>query len=118
MYLYVRILEIGTVVLTKKQKQHASQGDDASAAEAAPGRVGRGGQGEVRRAYSTPNGGFHLALLIGRLRLKTWPKADFVGCSYHRSTFRTRVLSTGKYLLPVIDNVLISKYLNFKIRTS
>ena len=44
-------------------------GDDASTAEAAPGRVGRDEQGEARRANTTPNGGPHLEL--GRLRLKT-----------------------------------------------
>ena len=45
-------------------------GDDANTAEAAPGRVERGEQGEARRANSTPHGGLHLEL--GRLRLKTW----------------------------------------------
>ena len=50
--------------------QQASRGDDASKAEAAPGRVGRGEQGETKRANSAPNGGPHLGL--GRLRLKTW----------------------------------------------
>ena len=64
-------------ILTKKQKLHPSPGDDASTAEAAPGRDGRGEQGEARRANSTPNCGPHLELLIDRLRLKTWSKCDF-----------------------------------------
>ena len=34
----------------QKRKQHASQGDDASTAEATPDSVGRGEQGEARRA--------------------------------------------------------------------
>ena len=67
-YTYEYRLEIGTVILTKNRKQHASQGDGASTAEAAPGRVGRGEQGKARRANSTPNGGPHLEL--ARVRLK------------------------------------------------
>ena len=35
------------VILTKKRKQHASQGDDATTAEAVPGRVGGGEQGSA-----------------------------------------------------------------------
>ena len=64
-------------ILTKKQKLHPSPGDDASTAEAAPGRDGRGEQGEARRASSTPNCGPHLELLVGRLRLKTYSKTEF-----------------------------------------
>ena len=41
--------------LTKKRKQHPPPGDDASTAEAAPGKVGRDEQGEARRANTTPN---------------------------------------------------------------
>ena len=63
MHLYVRM--DAWDILTKKRKQHPSPGDGASTAEAAPGRVGRGGQGEARRAITTPNGGPHLELLIG-----------------------------------------------------
>ena len=48
-----------------------------STAEAVPGRVGEGEQGEARRANSSMNDGLHLELLIGRLRLKTWLKPDF-----------------------------------------
>ena len=44
MYLYVRIESWD--ILTQKRKQHPSQGDDASTAEAAPGRVGRDEQVE------------------------------------------------------------------------
>ena len=44
---------MGTVILTKKKKQHASPGDDASTDEAAPGSVGRGEQGEARRTINT-----------------------------------------------------------------
>ena len=39
-------------------------------AEAAPGKVGKGMQGEAPRANSTPNGAPHLEL--GRGKLKTW----------------------------------------------
>ena len=60
--------------LTPKRKQHPTLGDDASTAEAAPGRVRRDEQGEARRAKNTPNGGPHLELV--RLRLKTWYKSD------------------------------------------
>ena len=59
----------------KRKQQHPWQGDDASTAEAAPGRVGRGEQGEPRRANRTPNGGPRLEL--GRLRLKSCSKSDF-----------------------------------------
>ena len=62
-------------MLTKKREQQPLQGDDASAAEVAPGRVGRDEHGEARRANTTPNGGPHLEL--ERLRLKTWSKSDF-----------------------------------------
>ena len=48
--------------LTKKRKQHLPLRDDASTAEAAPGRVGRDDQGEAHRANTTPNGGPHLEL--------------------------------------------------------
>ena len=58
----------------KKRKEHASPGNDANTAEAS-GSVGRGEQGEARPAYSTPNGGPHLALALSRL--KTWCKIDF-----------------------------------------
>ena len=49
--------------MTKKRKQHRSQGEDASTAEVAPGRVGKGEHAEARRANTTPNGGPHLELL-------------------------------------------------------
>ena len=47
---------VGTVISTKKRKQHPSRWDDASTADAAPGTVGRGKQREARRANSTPSG--------------------------------------------------------------
>ena len=53
MYLYVRIDALS--ILTKEQKQHPPQGDDADTAEAAPGRVGRYEQGEAHRANTTTN---------------------------------------------------------------
>ena len=61
--------------MTKKRKQPPAPGGDASTAEAVPGRVGNGEQGEALRANTTPNGGPHLEL--ARLRLKTWFKYDF-----------------------------------------
>ena len=73
MYLYVRIGAWD--ILIKKQKQHPSAGNNASTAEAAPGGVGRGQQGEARRAETIRNGVPHLEL--GRLRLKTRSKSDF-----------------------------------------
>ena len=73
MYLYVRI--DGWDILAKKRKQQPPPGDDASTAEAAPGRVGRDEQGVARRANTSPNGGPHLEL--GRLRLKTCSKSGF-----------------------------------------
>ena len=77
MYLYVRIHTRDRTgsLNKKKRKQHPSPGEDASTAEAAPGRVGRDGQGEARRANTTPKGGPHLE--GGRLRLKTCSKYDF-----------------------------------------
>ena len=57
----------------KKRKQYPPPGDDASTAEASPGKVGRDEQGEARRANATPNGGPHLEL--GRLRFKIWSKS-------------------------------------------
>ena len=55
------MLEIETISSKKKEeKEHPSPGDDASTAEAAPGRVRRGEQVEARQANSTPNGGPHL----------------------------------------------------------
>ena len=59
----------------KKRKQHPPQGDDASTAEAATCRVGRGDQGEARPAISAPRGGPHLDL--GCLQLKTWSRSGF-----------------------------------------
>ena len=50
MYLYVRIDTFG--ISTKKRKK-APPGDDASTAEAAPGRVGRDEQG--RHVEQTPH---------------------------------------------------------------
>ena len=73
MYMYVRI--DAWDILTKKRKQHPPLGDNASTAEAAPGRVGRNDQCEARRANTTPSHGAHLEL--GHLRLKTWSKSDF-----------------------------------------
>ena len=46
-----------------------------STAEAAPDRVGKGEQGEARRANRTPDGGPPLEL--GHFRLKNWSKSDF-----------------------------------------
>ena len=60
MYLYVRV--DAWEILTKKRKQHPTLGDDASTAEAAPGRVRRDEQGETRRENTTLNGGLHLEL--------------------------------------------------------
>ena len=74
MYLYVRIN--GSDILTKKRKPHPPPGDDASTAGAAPGRVGRGEQGEARPAINALRGGPHLDL--GHLRLKTWSKSDLL----------------------------------------
>ena len=62
-YTYEYVLEIGTTIVKKQQRnQHASPGGNASTAEAAPGRFGRGEQGEARRANTTPNGGPPLEL--------------------------------------------------------
>ena len=61
--------------MTKKRKQHPTQGDDASTVYAATCKVVRGEQGEARQTMSAPNGGPHLDL--GRLRLNTWSKFDF-----------------------------------------
>lgn len=55
-------------MLTKKRTEHSPQGDDAGAAEATPGTVGKDEQGEAHRGKPTPSGGPHLQL--GRLRLK------------------------------------------------
>ena len=67
-----------TASLAGRRREHGGglsrQSPDASTAEASPGRVRRGEQGEARRANSTPNGGPHLEL--GRLRLTTWSKTD------------------------------------------
>ena len=60
----------GIKKMTAKRKQHPPPGDDASTAEAAPGTVGIDEQGKARQVNTTPNGGPHLELLTGRLRLK------------------------------------------------
>ena len=73
LYIYVRIDNLDNS--TKKRKEYPPQADDASTAEAAPGRFGRDEQGEAHRANTTPNGEPHLEL--GRLRFKTWSKFDF-----------------------------------------
>ena len=74
-YTYEETLAIGTVLLTKNESiTHPSLRDDASTAEASPGRVGRGEQCYVRRGNSTSNGGPHLRL--GRFRLKSRSKSD------------------------------------------
>ena len=69
------------------RKQHALPGDDTSTAEAASDRVGRGEQGDTRRANSTLYGGPHHEL--ARLWLKTWFKNDFsiVHTRIHSSPF-------------------------------
>ena len=59
----------------KKQKKHPPRGDDASTVSAGTCRVGRGEQGEVRRAISALRGGPHVDL--ERFRLKIWSKIDF-----------------------------------------
>ena len=64
---------MGTVILTKKRKQHLSQGDDASTAEATPSRVRRGEH--VRHDEQAAHRMVDLEL--GRLRLKTWSKCGF-----------------------------------------
>ena len=69
MYLYVPYTLGAYLVLIKNRKQHPPPGDNASTAEAAPGKVERDEQGEARQANITPNGGPHPQL--GRLRLKT-----------------------------------------------
>ena len=114
-YTYEQTLGIVTVLLTKNRKQHPPPGDDASTAEAAPGRVGEGEQGEARRAKSTPNGGPHVEL--GRLRLKTWSKCDFSiaqttgqhilypGTCYYRG--RVMIISRVLPLMSIIINALI-----------
>ena len=76
---YLRLMSICTYeytreILRKKRKQHSSQGDNASTAGVAPGRVGRDEHGEARRANTTPNGGPHLEL--ERVRLTTLSKSD------------------------------------------
>ena len=65
MYLYVPIDAWDILI---KRKQHPPPGDDATTAEAAPGRVGRDEQGGAIRGNIKPNYGAHLEL--GRLRLK------------------------------------------------
>ena len=72
-WLNVRIICVRTNrqfgYVDQKTKTHPPQADDASTAEAAPGKVGRDVQDEAHRANTTPNGGPHLHR--GRLRLKT-----------------------------------------------
>lgn len=46
----------------KQQNEHSSPGRDASTAEAAPGRVRRGEQGNARPANSALRSGPHLKL--------------------------------------------------------
>ena len=60
-YRYVRIDNLD--ILTKIRKEHPPQGDDASTAEAALGRVGRDEQREAHRANTIPNGRPHLELV-------------------------------------------------------
>ena len=74
MYICVRI--DGWDIFILKRKQYPPWGDDASTAEAAPGRFGTDEHGEARRANTIPNGGSHLEL--ERLRLKTWSKSDSI----------------------------------------
>ena len=89
-YLCVRINTWG--VLTKQRTQRASQENDASMAEAAPGRAGTDEHGEARRANTTPNGGPHLEL--GHLRLKTCSKSDF---SIAETTWPTHLYKNYMY---------------------
>ena len=85
MYLNVR-RDASNILI--KAKQHPPPGEDASTAEAAPGRVGRDEQSQARRANTTPNGGPHLEL--GRSTLKTWSKSDF---SITETTWQTYFIS-------------------------
>ena len=79
-------------ILTKKTKQHPSEGDDESMSEVARGRVDRDEHGEARRANTTPNGGPHLEL--GHLRLKTCSKSDF---SIAETTWPTHLYKNYMY---------------------
>ena len=58
-YRYDKTRDFGSehlvIIFIKKRKKHPS-------AEATPGRIGGGDQGEARRANSTLNGGPHLEL--------------------------------------------------------
>ena len=60
----------------KRTKEHPPQGDDASTVTADTCWVGRGEQGEARPAIGAPRGGPNLDL--GRLRLKSWSRSDFL----------------------------------------
>ena len=54
----------------KERKQHALPGDDASTAEVAPSGIGRGEQGDARRANSAPRSRPYREQI--RFRPKTW----------------------------------------------
>ena len=59
----------------KKRKQHSPLGNNPRTVCAASCRIGRGEQGEARKAISAPRGWPHLDPT--RLRLKTWYTSDF-----------------------------------------
>ena len=71
--------------MIKKGSQHPSQGDDASTAEATPGRVGRDEEGEARQENTKTNLGCHFEL--GRLRLKRWSESDFANAETTSATY-------------------------------
>ena len=73
MYLSVRIDNVD--ILAQKREEQPPQGDAASTAEIAPGRVGGDEQGRAHRANTTWSGGVYFEL--GRLRRKSWSKSDF-----------------------------------------
>ena len=73
--IYIHV-QIDNLILfdKKKQQEHPQQRDDASTADADPGRVGRDEQVETRPGNSAPKGGPQLEL--SREQLKIWSKSE------------------------------------------
>ena len=106
MYLHVRV-DVWEK-MTKIRNPHPPPGDDASTAEAAPGRVGRDVQCEACRASSTPNGGPHLDLIRGRSRVKTWSKSDFSIAETTWPTYLRRIHLFIFAFFSTLQNIYVS----------
>ena len=96
--------------MQKKRKQHAPPRHGTNTAEAPPGRVRKGEQGEARRAKGAPNGGAYLELVYGS---KPCVKTTFEARARHLMGHYTYIC-TNIYVLYVCFSVLCRFELDYR----